>query len=212
MYLQWRCLAIWGPSALPFEVLCRYHLRSFGAAIRGPWSKPLGTKSRTNIFKFLGSIDHSDQNELYHTPLLSKIWELINKKRCKTIQLSHMSSPDHWGGAWTKGRPLADHGRRLQESQPTVWASGFFCQSLQIWKYQVVAGLHHAHLNQPDLINSRVVSFLIDRHPKAIRHKLWSWSIEKWPEEPFEHQSALINVSQHQSVSTTWVKSTTGRQ
>ena len=133
-YLEWKhqLLKHWGAFkvALPFEVPPRCHLRSFGAAIRGPWSKTLGTKSRTNIFKFLGFIDHSDQNELYHTPLLSKIWELINKKRCKTIQLSHMSSPDHWGGAWTKGRPLADHGRRLQESQPTVWASGFFCQSL----------------------------------------------------------------------------------
>ena len=39
-------------------------------------------------------------------------------------------------------------------------------------KCQVVPGLHHAHLNQPDLINSRVVSFLIDKQPLATRHKL----------------------------------------
>ena len=36
-------------------------------------SKPLGTKFETKIFKFQWFLGPSDQNELYHTPLLSKI-------------------------------------------------------------------------------------------------------------------------------------------
>ena len=75
------CAAIRGPSMLPYEVPLCCHSRSFRAAIRGPSSKPQGIKSRTKIFKFLGFIDPSDQNELYHTPLLSKIWDLIDRKR-----------------------------------------------------------------------------------------------------------------------------------
>lgn len=40
------------------------------------------------------------------------------------------------------------------------------------FEHQVVPGLHHAHLNQPDLINSRVISFLIHKQPPVTRHKL----------------------------------------
>ena len=36
-------------------------------------SKPLGTNFESKIFKFRGFLGPSDQNELYHTPLLSKI-------------------------------------------------------------------------------------------------------------------------------------------
>ena len=36
-------------------------------------SKPLGTNFETKIFKFRWFLGPSDQNELYHTPLLSKI-------------------------------------------------------------------------------------------------------------------------------------------
>merc|ERR1712122_230057 len=36
-------------------------------------SKPLGTKFGTKIFKFRWFLGPSDHNELYHTPLLSKI-------------------------------------------------------------------------------------------------------------------------------------------
>ena len=43
-------------------------------------SKPLGTKFETKIFKFRWFLGPSDQNELYHTPLLSKIWDLGNRK------------------------------------------------------------------------------------------------------------------------------------
>ena len=39
-------------------------------------SKPLGTNFETKIFKFRWFLGPSDQNELYHTPLLSKIWDL----------------------------------------------------------------------------------------------------------------------------------------
>ena len=39
-------------------------------------SKPLGTKFETKIFKFRWFLGPSDQNELYHTPLLFKIWDL----------------------------------------------------------------------------------------------------------------------------------------
>ena len=46
-------------------------------------------------------------------------------------------------------------------------------------KCQVVPGLHHVHINQPDLINSRVISFLINKQPLATRHKLWSTSIRQ---------------------------------
>ena len=43
-------------------------------------SKPLGTNFETKIFKFRWFLGPSDQNELYHTPLLSKIWDLGDKK------------------------------------------------------------------------------------------------------------------------------------
>ena len=43
-------------------------------------SKPLGTKFETKIFKFRWFLGPSDQNELYHTPLLSKIWDLGDRK------------------------------------------------------------------------------------------------------------------------------------
>ena len=46
----------------------RYHVRCH--------SRYLGKKSGTKMSKFRGFIDPSDQNELYHTPLLSKIWDL----------------------------------------------------------------------------------------------------------------------------------------
>ena len=36
-------------------------------------SKPLGTNFETKIFKFRWFLGPSDQNELYHIPLLSKI-------------------------------------------------------------------------------------------------------------------------------------------
>ena len=41
---------------------------------------PLGTNFLTKMFKFRGFINPSDQNELYHTPLLSKIRDLIDRK------------------------------------------------------------------------------------------------------------------------------------
>ena len=43
--------------------------------------KTQGIKFLTNIFKFKGFIDPSDQNELYHTPLLSKIWGLSFRRK-----------------------------------------------------------------------------------------------------------------------------------
>ena len=43
-------------------------------------SKPLGTNFETKIFKFRWFLGPSDQNELYHTPLLSKIWDLGDRK------------------------------------------------------------------------------------------------------------------------------------
>ena len=42
-------------------------------------SKPLGANFETKIFKFQWFLGPSDQNELYHTPLLSKIWDLGDK-------------------------------------------------------------------------------------------------------------------------------------
>ena len=55
------------------------------AASRGPmWhreSKPLGTNFETKIFKFWWFLGPSDQNELYHTPLLSKIWDLNDRQK-----------------------------------------------------------------------------------------------------------------------------------
>ena len=55
----------WGVHSSSVALRVRCHLRS------------MGTKSGTNIFKFRGFIDPSDQNEQYHTSLLSKIWDLI---------------------------------------------------------------------------------------------------------------------------------------
>ena len=55
----------------------------YGAASQGPiWrrkSRSLGTKLKT-IFLFLAFLDPSGQNQLYHTPLLSKIWDLNDRK------------------------------------------------------------------------------------------------------------------------------------
>ena len=73
-----------GPLALLVEVPWRCESRSRvllvevqGAASRGPlWrceSRSLGTKLKPKNCEFGSFIDPSDQNELYHTPLLSKI-------------------------------------------------------------------------------------------------------------------------------------------
>ena len=43
-------------------------------------SKPLGTKFEAKIFKFRWFLGPSDQNEPYHTPLLSKIGDLGDRK------------------------------------------------------------------------------------------------------------------------------------
>ena len=55
------------------------------AASRGPlWrreSRSLGTKWKPKNFEFLAFIDPSGQNQLYHTPLLSKIWDLNDRKK-----------------------------------------------------------------------------------------------------------------------------------
>ena len=56
------------------------------AAIRGP-SAPSFEVPGTKIFKFRRFIDPSDQNELYHIPLLSKIWDLINRKQIVGLSL-----------------------------------------------------------------------------------------------------------------------------
>ena len=42
-------------------------------------SKPLGTESGTKIFKFRLFLGFSEQNEIYHTPLQSKIWDLNDR-------------------------------------------------------------------------------------------------------------------------------------
>ena len=67
------------PMLLPLETP--------GAVPRNPWccaskpqvccaSKPLGTNFETKIFKFWWFLGPPDQNELYHTPLLSKMWDI----------------------------------------------------------------------------------------------------------------------------------------
>ena len=67
----------------PFEVR--------GGTIRGPWwhhsrshvvapFEVQDTNSRTKIFQFRAFLGPSDQNQLYHTPLLSKIWGLSDRK------------------------------------------------------------------------------------------------------------------------------------
>ena len=54
---------------------------SLHAVIRGTiHSRSLETKPGTKMFKLRGLIDPSDQNEQCHTPLLSKIWDLIERK------------------------------------------------------------------------------------------------------------------------------------
>ena len=75
--------APWNPMAPPLETPV--------PPLETPWrraskpqvrraSKPLGTKFETKIFKFRWFLGPSDQNELYHTPLLSKIWDLGDRK------------------------------------------------------------------------------------------------------------------------------------
>ena len=77
-------LAISTSSTLDLNSRCRESRTSVprvefqGAASRGPmWrrreSNPLGTKLKPNFLEFGAFIDPSGQNQLYHTPLLSKI-------------------------------------------------------------------------------------------------------------------------------------------
>ena len=81
-----------GPLALLVEVPWRCESRSRVllvevpcAASRGPmWrceSRSLGTKLKPKNCEFGSFIDPSDQNQLYHTPLLSKIWDLNDRKK-----------------------------------------------------------------------------------------------------------------------------------
>ena len=79
--------AIRGPLAPRYEVPC--------AAIRGPLRRHTrshvapryevpGDKKKPKNLGFRAFIEPSDQNQLYHTSLLSKIWVLTeNKKKCE---------------------------------------------------------------------------------------------------------------------------------
>ena len=65
--------------------------RHKGLRLAAPWdldsnqrrreSRFLGTKWKPKLFEFWSFIDPSGQNQLYHTPLLSKIWDLNNGKK-----------------------------------------------------------------------------------------------------------------------------------
>ena len=71
--------------------------RHKGPRLAAPWdldsnqwrceSRSLGTKWKPKNFEFLPFIDPSGQNQLYHTPLLSKIWDLNDRKKLWTISL-----------------------------------------------------------------------------------------------------------------------------
>ena len=52
---------------------------SMGSAMGPRRAANGGTNFETNIFKFRWFLGPSDQSELYHTPLLSKIWGLGDK-------------------------------------------------------------------------------------------------------------------------------------
>ena len=61
-----------GPMLLPLETPCCCASKP---QVRRAL-KPLGANFETKIFKFCWFLDPSDQNELYHTPLLSKMWDI----------------------------------------------------------------------------------------------------------------------------------------
>ena len=69
---------------------------------RGPmWrrkSKPLEMKLKPKNFEFGAFIDPSDQNQQYHTPLLSKIWDLSDRKSCEQSLLAQfrLQVPSVW--------------------------------------------------------------------------------------------------------------------
>ena len=80
----------------------KFKVQSSGAASRGPlWrreSRSLGTKWKPKNVEFWPFIDPSGQNQLYHTPLLSKIWDLNNGKKLvnnpfKAYYTSHGGQP-----------------------------------------------------------------------------------------------------------------------
>ena len=56
--------------ALPFKTPC-------GAVIRNPSRQNLGQK----VVKFRWFLGPSDQNQIYNTPLLSKIWDYSDRKK-----------------------------------------------------------------------------------------------------------------------------------
>ena len=82
------------------------------AASPGPLrreSRSLGTKLKPKSFEFGAFMDPSGQNQLYHTPLLSKIWDLNDRKKLVNNPFNrfhhhiwHSSNSDRSGG-WGEG-------------------------------------------------------------------------------------------------------------
>ena len=75
------------------------------AVSRGPLlrreSRSLGTKWKPKNAEFWAFIDPSGQNQLYHTPLLPKIWVLNDRKKLWTIPLSS----DFCNSGWSSPSP-----------------------------------------------------------------------------------------------------------
>ena len=68
----------WGPFGAPWgPISCFFRLASKSQVHFA--SKSLGSNLETKSFKFRWFLGPSDQNELYHTPLISKIWDLGNR-------------------------------------------------------------------------------------------------------------------------------------
>ena len=53
-----------------------------------PFEVPCSAACRVRGAKVFDHFDPSNQNELYHTPLLSKIGELSDRKNCGTIPIN----------------------------------------------------------------------------------------------------------------------------
>ena len=78
------------------EMINHWSVLSVLLPLETPWccaSKPLGTNFETKIFKFWWFLGPSDQNELYHTPLISKIWDLGDKNFLVEDPFKKTSSP-----------------------------------------------------------------------------------------------------------------------
>ena len=122
--------------------------------------KPCAPHRHSN-FKFRGFVDPSDQNELYRTPLISKIWDLIEKFKLSFIVFPDLSltlSSWFWETilAWS-----------------SQWTVSYFLERtlvmvVQIYIYHIyVTDLQHLRMIRSDWLRLILCSFC---HPLVLKN------------------------------------------